>query len=150
MYAPVELMLNVPPVEPVMFEPTLPAAPLTALTLSASPSGSVSFVPTLPLVEAFSVVEPLSLIAVGAGFVTVHVKVCDVATPLGSVPVIVTEYGPVTLALAAIVPVTMPVVGLMLSPAGRFVALNVSEVLASGSLKFPDTLSVTLALSVLF
>ena len=145
--------MNEPPLEPVTLVPTFPATPLTALTASVSPSGSVSSAPsvrTLPVAVAFSVVEPLSSVAVGAGLATFQVKVCEVAAPLGSVPVIVTEYGPVTLALAAIVPVMTPVVGWMLSPGGSPADVNVNVSLPSGSLKLAETSSVTTCESVLF
>ena len=76
-----------------------------------SPSGSLSFVRTLPVVEPFSEALPVSAVADGPGFVTFQVNVCDVVAPYGSVAVIVTEYGPVTLAELSIVPLMTPVVG---------------------------------------
>ncbi len=73
--APVEPTVNVPPLEPVTLAPTLPATPLTALTVSVSPSGSVSLVITLPDAVAFSVVEfvlALSSLAFGYGQGSAH------------------------------------------------------------------------------
>ena len=142
------LTVNEPPLEPTTLAPTLPATPLTAPTVSVSPSGSVSLVITLPDAVAFSVVEFVLALAVGAGFVTVQTKVCAVAAPFGSVPVIVTLYGPPTLALAAIVPVMTPVVGWMLKPGGRLLALKVNVSLPSASAKLLLTSRVTTALSL--
>ncbi len=150
--APVEPTVNVPPLEPVTLAPTLPATPLTALTVSVSPSGSLSTVPcvsTLPLAVAFSVVVKLSSTAVGAGLATFQVKICEVVAPHGSVAVIVTVYGPPMLAEGSIVPVMTPVAGSMLSPGGSVPpSLKVSTSLASPSVKLPLTSSVTGTLSV--
>ncbi len=123
--------------------------------MSASPSGSVSapapVVRTLPPVEAFSVMAALSLFATGAGFVTFQVNVCEVCAPDGSVAVIVTVYGPPTEALGSMVPVMRPVFGSMLSPGGNVPpSLKTRTSLPSGSLKFPETLRLTLPLSLLF
>ncbi len=89
--------------------------------------------------EAFSLVVAASFVAVGAGFDTFHVNVCDVVPWCGSTAVIVTEYGPLTDALPAIVPVMIPVVGLIDNPGGRFDAENVSGSEASGSPKLLET-----------
>ncbi len=88
---------------------------------------------------AFSVVAPLSLVAVGAGLVIVHVNVRDVVALALSVAVTVTEYGPVTEALFAIVPLITPVVALIDRPLGSPVAENVSVFEVSTSLKLPAT-----------
>ncbi len=74
MYVPSEWIVNEPPFVPATMLPTLAPMPFTAATVSASLSGSVSLLITLPLVVAFSVVAPVSLTAVGAGFVTDHVN----------------------------------------------------------------------------
>ena len=73
-----------------------------------------------------SAVVALSLLAVGAGLVIVQVKVRLLVNPPGSVAVTVTEYTPPFgwLAFLSIVPLMMPVVGLIERPAGRFVVLN--------------------------
>ncbi len=81
LYVPLALIVNVPPLEPGTAPATLPATPFTAATVRTSLSGSVSFVRTLPLAVEFSVVAPPSLLAVGAGFVTVQMKLCDVVAP---------------------------------------------------------------------
>ena len=88
-------------------------------------------------------VAPLSLVAVGAGFVTVHVNVCDVVALAGSVAVIVTLYGPPTEAFAAIVPVISPVEELILNPLGSPLTVNVSTLLVSGSEKLLATFNET-------
>ncbi len=125
-----------PPLVPAMAMPTFVLLPLTVATVSVSLSGSVSFVSTLPVAFAFSVVDPASATAVGAGLVTVHVKLRVVVAPCGSVAVTLTENGPLTEALLAIVPLMMPFVGLIDRPAGKPLAENVSVSVASGSEKF--------------
>ena len=86
--------MNVPPLLPVIAEPTLPVAPLTCETVSLSPSGSVSLASTpfwaLTLREVFSSVAPVSLAAVGAGLLTSQLNSCEVVAPDGSVAVTVT------------------------------------------------------------
>jgi len=68
----------------------LPATPLTAETVSVSPSASLSFDSTSPLPDAFSVTPSVSFTASGAGFDTFHVNVCCVVAPEASVAVTVT------------------------------------------------------------
>ena len=79
--------------------------------------------------------------AVGAGLVAVQVKVRVAVAPEVSVPVIVTEYGPPSDALAAKVPVMMPVVELILSPGGSVLLLKLIESTVSTSAKKPLTSS---------
>ena len=136
-------MVNVPPLFPATALPMLDPLPLTEPTVSVSLSGSVSFVMTLPLVDAFSVVAPASFTAVGAGLVTVHVNVCDAVALALSIAVTVTEYGPDRDALLAIVPEIKPVVGLMDRPDGRPVAEKVKVFVVSTSLKFPAAFKET-------
>ena len=141
--APPVPMVNAPPLVPVTAVPTLPATPLTADTTSVSPSGSVSSVRTLPVVIEFSAVLKLLATAVGPGLVTVHVNVCEVVAPDGSVAVTVTVYGPEALADGSITPVMTPVTESMLNPAGRPVDVKANTSVASGSLKLPLTSSDT-------
>ncbi len=91
----------------------------------------------------FSLVVRVSATAVGAGFVTVHVKLRVVVAPCGSVAVTETTNGPLTDALLAIVPLMMPVAGLIDRPDGNPLAENVRTSPVSGSLKLPETLTVT-------
>ena len=147
--APVEEIVKLPPAEPATALPTLPATPLTSVTVSVSPSGSVSVPPpvmTLPLTVAFSVVPNASSAAVGAGLETVQVKVCDVGV-VPSVAVTVTEYGPETLALAAMVPEMTPAFEID-RPGGSPVAEKVSVLLVSGSENEPETSTDTTSASL--
>ena len=65
----------------------------------------------------------VSLFAVGAGLLIVHVNDVETVPPrLPSLAVMVTEYGLVCDAALSIVPLMTPVVGLIVRPAGRPVA----------------------------
>ena len=96
MYAPVEPMWNAPPLLPVTLEPTLPKAPLTALTVSGSRSRSLSFVRTLPLALVFSVVVFVSATAAGGSLTapTEPLTVAVAVPPAPSLIVYVNEAGP--------------------------------------------------------
>ena len=60
------------------------------VTLSGSPSGSLSLVSTLPLMAVSSAVVALSSTALGAGLATFQVNWVLVLAPAGSVAVTVT------------------------------------------------------------
>ena len=104
---------------------TVPCPAVAVVTVSGSPSGSTSFAKTLTLVGAeSSATVTASLCAVGAGLLTVHVNAVETVPPgLPSLAVTVTEYGPDCDALLSIVPLMTPVVGLIVRPAGRPVAV---------------------------
>jgi len=93
--------------------------------LIASPSGSLSFVATVPETAVPVVVLTASSFAFGAGLVTFKVKVVVTRAPYASVTVTVTVYGPEALALLSRVPDMSPVVGLMDKPVGNPLADHV-------------------------
>ena len=84
-----------------------------------------------------------AMVATGGTLSTDQVKVSLVGAPLSSVAVMVTVYGPFTDALVAILPVTRPVLGSMLSPGGKPSAANVSVSPAFGSLKAAEASRLT-------
>ncbi len=83
--APLKLALGVYCTPPATIA-TLPLAPwVTALTVSVSPSRSLSFVSTLTVTAVSSAVVAVSLFATGASFtaitVIVTVATCELALP---------------------------------------------------------------------
>ena len=88
--------MNEPPLVPVVAAPTFPAAPLTMLTVSVSPSRSLSLVSTLPVAFAFSVVVFVSATAAGRSLTppTEPLTLAVAVPPAPSLIVYVNEAGP--------------------------------------------------------
>ena len=63
---------------------TVPFGALAAVTVSGSPSGSLSLASTLTVTGISSLVEAVSLVAVGAGLVIVQLIVVETLPPLPS------------------------------------------------------------------
>ena len=104
------------------------AGSVLAVTVRASPSGSLSLPSRLPPTAVSSSVVKASSVATGGGLPTVQVKLWLLVRPPLSVAVIVTLYtpslpGPPWLAEASSVPLITPVTGSMLNPGGRPAAL---------------------------
>ncbi|MNR46856.1 hypothetical protein D3C85_1658810 [compost metagenome] len=83
-----------PPCEPATGWPTLASLPLMCETRMVSPSASLSLASTpflaLTVSDVSSSVAPVSLTAVGAGFLTSHSKVWVIFSPASSVAVTTT------------------------------------------------------------
>jgi hypothetical protein len=75
---------------PSGFMTTLPCNAVAAVTVSGSPSGSLSLPSTAIVTGLSSVVVALSFVAVGAGLVTVRLKLCVAVAPAPSRAVTVT------------------------------------------------------------
>ena len=128
---------------------TVPCGAVAAVTLSVSPSGSVSLARGVIVTGTSSFVLAVSLTAVGPGLLIVQANVRVVESGLTlfeSVAVMLTLNTPLLpwLADLSIVPVISPVAGLIERPVGRPVAENVSVSPASISLNNGPSGSETL------
>ena len=91
MSVPLKLAFGVYVTVPSGLMATMPLGAVALVTVSGSPSGSLSFASTEMVTGVSSFVEPKSLDAVGPGFSTVQLKVVDTVPPLPSLAVTVTE-----------------------------------------------------------
>ena len=120
---PLKLVAGVYVIVPLPLITTLPLPAVADETVRGSKSGSVSLLRMLMILAVSSLVVAVSSFAVGAGLVTVQVKLVETVPPgLPSLAVTTTVYGPDCEAFLSIVPEIMPVLGSIVMPAGRPVA----------------------------